>query len=238
MSEHFLVITLHTQIIDLDVPLREGNKSQRFNYFTLDEISSQNMRFREFTRTASFTNIDLETVKIIGTEMEKNGQLIVVLYKYKSRLTKVLSLQDGNPFFLGAIGNFLQALNLYLKQRQPLVCQAIVTVPVKGRDCKWIQHLEEVIADHICHESLSVETLATLACLSTRQLSRRIRSALGVSPRKFLREVQLQLAKRALESGEVESVFQVALGQGFEYASTFSKLFKQRFGKCPSKYLC
>ncbi|WP_299461607.1 helix-turn-helix domain-containing protein [uncultured Microscilla sp.] len=237
MSEHFLVIALDPQAAGVMIPFEGSNKSQLPNCFTPGEVSSQGLRFRDFTRKARFTNIDLETIQVIGNEMEKNNQIIVVLYKYQSRLIKVLSLQAGKPFFLGAISHFLQALNLCLKQKQLLVCQTIVTVPVKDRDFKWIQQLEELIIGHICNESLSVGELATLACLSKRQLNRRIHSALGISPRKFIREVQLQLAKQALESGEVESVFQVALDQGFEYVSTFSKLFKQRFGKCPSKYL-
>ena len=58
-----------------------------------------------------------------------------------------------------------------------------------------------------------------------------------LSPAKFIKEVQLQMARKELENGTSLSVKEVAFNNGFELPSTFSKLFKARFGKSPSEYL-
>ncbi len=58
----------------------------------------------------------------------------------------------------------------------------------------------------------------------------------GLTPAKFLREIQLQAARKSLEDGKWVSVSDLAYQFGFKQLSTFSALFKKRFGKNPSEY--
>jgi DNA-binding response OmpR family regulator len=101
----------------------------------------------------------------------------------------------------------------------------------------WIIDLTAFIRDSFDKGGLDVDELANFVHLSKRQLTRKLKEATGLTPAKFIREVQLQTALKALEDGRAISVTEVAIRSGFENLATFSTLFKQRFGKSPSAYL-
>lgn len=68
-------------------------------------------------------------------------------------------------------------------------------------------------------------------------ITRQIQRLTGLTPGRYIREVQLQVARTQLESGTALSVKEVCFNAGFEQASTFSTLFKKRFGVAPSEYM-
>lgn len=102
---------------------------------------------------------------------------------------------------------------------------------------EWIKEVEQIVLESIPKHILSVEDLAFQVHLSSRQLNRRIKLITGLTPAKFIKEIQLQLARKELESGRFMSVAEVAYNTGFELPNTFSKVFKKRFGKSPKEYL-
>lgn len=112
-----------------------------------------------------------------------------------------------------------------------------VPVGALGDESDWIIGLEEFVLNNIFSNTLTVEQLAAQVHVSVRHFRRKLKLATGLTPARFIKEVQLQKARRELESGEVLSVKEVAYSNGFEQASTFSKVFKARFGKAPSAYL-
>jgi AraC-like DNA-binding protein len=78
--------------------------------------------------------------------------------------------------------------------------------------------------------------LAKRFLLSLRHLNRKVNQITGLPPAKFVREVQLQKARQILEDGNFESISEVAYSVGFYQPSTFTALFKKRFGTTPSRY--
>ncbi|MCP4438376.1 MAG: response regulator [Aureispira sp.] len=101
---------------------------------------------------------------------------------------------------------------------------------------KWITDLETTIKDSLKTELLNVEGLAAKAFLSKKQLNRKIKAITGLTTAKFIKEIQLQQARQELETGSFISITEVAFNNGFEQPSTFSTVFKKRFGKSPSEY--
>ena len=101
----------------------------------------------------------------------------------------------------------------------------------------WITTLEAQLKKSFASGVPSVEHLAKLSNLSIRQFRRKVKEITGLSPARFIKEVQLQNARQELEDGVVLSIKEVAYNNGFELPSTFSKVFKSRFGKSPSEYL-
>ena len=101
----------------------------------------------------------------------------------------------------------------------------------------WIIELSEFIRDSFDKGGLDVDELANFVHLSKRQLTRKLKEATGLTPAKFIREVQLKTAIKALEDGTAISVTELGISCGFENLATFSTVFKQRFGKSPSAYL-
>ena len=102
---------------------------------------------------------------------------------------------------------------------------------------EWINELTLVIGNSFKNGQLDVKDLATTVFLSPRQLSRKLISVTGLSPAKFIKEVRLQAARKALENGVFISVREAANDYGYEHPTTFSNVFKNRFGKSPSEYM-
>jgi transcriptional regulator GlxA family with amidase domain len=81
----------------------------------------------------------------------------------------------------------------------------------------------------------SVDAVARHVGLSTRQLERAFRNALGTSPAAFQRRLRLGYS-RWLLSNTSRSVTEIALDCGFADIAHFSREFRARFGEPPSRF--
>ncbi|KGE88877.1 MAG: helix-turn-helix domain-containing protein [Phaeodactylibacter xiamenensis] len=98
----------------------------------------------------------------------------------------------------------------------------------------WITQLEEVIIAHLGHPQLSTELLSEEMGISRRQLLRKVKKETGLSTSTFLRQLQMKQSYALIQSGEYETVKEVARAVGFSDAGYFSTLFKAEFGVSPS----
>src|SRR5580692_2906071 len=80
------------------------------------------------------------------------------------------------------------------------------------------------MAGHL-HEDLSVETLATRACVCGRHFSRRFKRLFGSTPAAFVEDLRLNEARRLLSSGP-SPVEAVAETVGFRSADSFRRAFE------------
>ena len=81
----------------------------------------------------------------------------------------------------------------------------------------------------------SVKYCASELCLSPGYFGDIVRSALGESPKDYIRSFVIHRAKNQILSGQ--SIAQVAEDLGFEYSQHFTRMFKQQTGQTPSEYL-
>jgi transcriptional regulator GlxA family with amidase domain len=84
-------------------------------------------------------------------------------------------------------------------------------------------------------EDLSVEVLATKACLCPRHFSRRFKAEFGHSPADFVERLRLDEARLRLSNAD-NSIENVALSVGFKSADAFRRAFERRLGINPSDY--
>lgn len=82
---------------------------------------------------------------------------------------------------------------------------------------------------------LTMEELAASVGLSERSLLRRFRAALGVGPQQYYRGLRLEVGRRLLHNGDL-SVTEIALACGFESRGSFTRAFKEAFGRPPSRH--
>lgn len=82
-------------------------------------------------------------------------------------------------------------------------------------------------------EPISVEDVAEAAGLSIRGLQEAFRRHHGVTPTTYLRRIRLLLARERLESGEAESVGDVARAVGFGHLGRFANSYRAEFGELP-----
>lgn len=98
----------------------------------------------------------------------------------------------------------------------------------------WIAHLEEVVIAHLGHPQLSTELLSEEMGISRRQLLRKVKKVTGLSTSTFIRQLQMKQSYALIQSGEYETVKDVARAVGFSDAGYFSTLFKAEYGVSPS----
>lgn len=108
---------------------------------------------------------------------------------------------------------------------------------VSEEDLLWVKELEEHIKTQLDEEELSIEELAKKMFMSERHLRRKLKKITGLSTIKLIKTIRMNMARDFLEKGVYSSVIDVAYAVGFSSAGTFSRAYKQYFGKAPKVYL-
>lgn len=101
----------------------------------------------------------------------------------------------------------------------------------------WLQELETKVLENIEDTSYTLDRLAFEMAISKRQLARRIKKLVGVSPREYLKTIRYTKARSLLENQTYQTVKAVAYSVGLKDVVHFSRQFRDRFGKFPSEYL-
>lgn len=97
----------------------------------------------------------------------------------------------------------------------------------RARDC---------ILQSIGDPGLSAETLAEALCMSRRSLFS-VFSQSGLTPMAVIRDLRLSRCKDILDgAGGHHKLTSIAFDHGFRHYSTFSRLFKERYGVAPCDY--
>lgn len=155
-------------------------------------------------------------------------------------LTKPFSAPELLVRIQNLLYNYTQRLAWQQKLRsvgsQNVEDQTVVE-GLSSTEKSWIDNLENLVKTSLNDKLVDVEQLARLVFLSKRQLTRKVKAITGLTPAKFIKEVQLQSARRELESGTALSITEVAFNNAFEFPATFSTVFKKRFGASPSDYI-
>lgn len=101
-------------------------------------------------------------------------------------------------------------------------------------DEKFLNRLEELVADLYADPSLDIYQLADKLAMSERQLQRKLKVLLGTNPNNFIREFRLKKAKEMLKSGTQIGI--VAFDVGFSSQTYFGRCFKDAFNCTPKQY--
>lgn len=107
-------------------------------------------------------------------------------------------------------------------------------VDLSPREHRFIERLESAMATRFADPAFGAIELAEAVFMSPRQLQRKLKALLGISPAAYIRDFRLTRAREALESGR--PVTDVALDCGFSSPSHFSQSFRARFGTRPSEW--
>ena len=100
---------------------------------------------------------------------------------------------------------------------------------------KVMKIVDEYVQQHLEDESLNVEKLAEVACVSVSSLFKKMKATIGVSPNEFILISRLKKATDLLKD-ENMSIEQVSIKTGFRSHAYFSTCFKKQFGMSPSSY--
>ncbi|MBB4080361.1 signal transduction histidine kinase/DNA-binding response OmpR family regulator [Lewinella aquimaris] len=105
-----------------------------------------------------------------------------------------------------------------------------------GADLAWLEEFQAHVQAHYADAALDVPSLARTFAMSESTLLRKLKLLTGLGPKKYLQEIRLQIARQRLEDHDPVTLQQLAQDVGFRSARSFSRSFRQRFGKKPSEY--
>jgi AraC-like DNA-binding protein len=97
----------------------------------------------------------------------------------------------------------------------------------------FLSNLLAEMEKNLANESFSVDDLPQLMGMSRTSFFKKIKEASGKTPAAMLREIRLQKGRRMLESNAV-GVSETAFAVGFSSGDSFSRAFREFFGKSPS----
>lgn len=97
-----------------------------------------------------------------------------------------------------------------------------------------VASLMKYVHEHI-EEALSTEILAQEACVTACHLIRMFRTALGITPLRYIMQCKVQYAQTLLLRTEL-SVKEVGEAVGFKDVSYFIRLFRRQIGVTPHEY--
>lgn len=137
------------------------------------------------------------------------------------------------------IDNLIRSRQKLAELYRSQVLQSSKTVQIEHEqqqspDDKFIARLKEVLQQHYSDGEFSTNELAEKMYLGARQLQRKMKTMMGVSPSDFLKQYRLQRAKELLLQNMQAA--QVALEVGFSSPAYFGACFKAEFGQTPVQY--
>lgn len=148
-----------------------------------------------------------------------------------------------NPVACSAMEDFLlQAFATMLESSDEQTPPAgIRTSPVPpATQARCVRRACEYMHDHAC-ESLCLDDIARVACVSPRTLEVSFRRVHQQTPLAYLRTLRLDRVRQALQVAARQclpvSVTELALQHGFTHMGRFAAYYKRRFGCAPSATL-
>jgi DNA-binding response OmpR family regulator len=150
-------------------------------------------------------------------------------------LTKPFDAEELNI----RINNLLAIRNLVKQRFAQTVLATTETVepePVYQdvQQLQFVEKLDEVLEELYIESATAIVDIADKMAMSERQLFRKLKSILDITPAEYMRRFRLEKAKTLLQQGR--SVSFATFEVGFSTNSYFGKCFKAQYGLSPSDY--
>jgi PAS domain S-box-containing protein len=174
----------------------------------------------------TWTSMPIKAEKLVFA-IAKNITHKKKLEEYQ-RLLHLLSYNKGEKVTrqrLITMANFEQ-------NDQPLILSPNVsTNQLSDSEQAWLLDFETLVRKYTGKIKLNIRMLSNDLCIGERQLHRRLKALLGVTPNKFIRIIRLQMAKEAIASGKNNTLAEISSTVGFETPAYFKKLFRQTYNR-------
>lgn len=108
---------------------------------------------------------------------------------------------------------------------------------ISKQDTIWLIKMEDTINDNINHNELNLYDLSCQMAVSERQLYRKIKTLLHLTPNKYVRILRLYKAKKCIDDYLYDTISQISYAVGYYDTHYFSKLFKQQYDMYPKELL-
>ncbi len=151
-------------------------------------------------------------------------------------LTKPFEEEELKARIENLLHNYRERMKLFsaAKSEEEEAGQATEKPVVAQADAEWLAAVEALYARHLADSILDLNFITDKLNMSERNFRRRLEKLTGLSPRQYLQEMRLQIARDYLVDGRYVTVKEACYAVGFSDARHFSELFQHRFGVKPS----
>ena len=104
-------------------------------------------------------------------------------------------------------------------------------------DTIWLRKLEAEVYKNIKHRDVNLYDLSYNLSVSERQLHRKTKKLIYLTPNKYIRILKLHKAKQLIDNYLYDTISQVPYAVGYYDTHYFSKLFNQQYGIYPKELL-
>ncbi|MFK7972855.1 MAG: ATP-binding protein, partial [Bacteroidia bacterium] len=234
LEPRYSVITAQNGALGLETLKSQDNIDLIISDVMMPEVDGLSM-IKQIKATSAWQHIPTIMLTALASEHDKLSALTIGVDDY---ITKPFSVPELLVRVQNLLFNAQQRKKVNQEEAAPhSVEKESVTTRKEVVDQALLNSVQKLIEDSLPASKPDAESLAAEVSLSPRQLSRKLKLLTGLSTARFIKEVQLKIAREELESGNVLNVSEVAYKCGFEHPSTFSTVFKKRFGKSPREYL-
>ncbi|AUC16914.1 hypothetical protein BTO06_17950 [Tenacibaculum sp. SZ-18] len=166
-------------------------------------------------------------------QMTKNELIFTHSLEIKRIVDEVVKKANGTTF------EDLVFFKVYRSNErvQSMCKEEVNTRKFSKQDISWLQKMEQEIHKNIKHKDLNLYDLSFKLSVSERQLHRKIKNLVKLTPNKYIRILKLQKAKDLIDSYLYDTVSQISYAVGYYDTHYFSKLFNQQYGVYPKELL-
>lgn len=162
---------------------------------------------------------------------------------------KVQKYSVENYFDLDFIYKNLEKMWLFGAESQRYKCISvfydIISYITQKQDSNYalksklskIKNADKYLQEHIFDSTLKSGTLASLCNMSDTYFRKIFKACYGLNPHEYINAKRLARAKAVIACGDYKTVSEVAQSVGFDDALYFSKIFKEKYGVPPSKFV-
>jgi len=109
----------------------------------------------------------------------------------------------------------------------------INTEKISDLDENWLLEFENYINKNIALNNLCLDDISIGLSTSERQVYRKIKKLLNITPNKYVRILKLHKAKQIIQDYTYDNVSQISYAIGFNDVHYFSQLFCNQYGITP-----
>lgn len=178
--------------------------------------------------TTSHIHVILLTARTLTVQMREGLEFGADDYLHKPFSMNLLAKKIGNIIssrngLKNLFGETLSMENLGVK------------IDAKKADENFLQKINSNLLDFITDPQHDMDRLCKSVGMSKATLYRKIESATGMSPSRYIKRIRLNLACKLLSETDM-TITEIASETGFSSIGHFSNSFKQAFGVSPKDY--
>ncbi len=133
------------------------------------------------------------------------------------------------------IANLIQTRNKLKEKFSHEIYLQPKNVPVTPEDERFLNHVIQIVDEHIEDSEFHVSRLGNEIGLGRVQLYRKIKALTDSTPNDLIRTLRLKRAAQLLETSKL-TVFEITYRVGFKDPSYFCKCFRNQYGSSPAEY--